>query len=176
MSREDQCWAGPALPQLGSTHVDTQAFSDAQSCSFGAAQRANLVCAGKDDSLERDWNYLTPPQKKQLLNKWEGPLNSSTCLWIPHPKCKLMSAGRHENRFWTASMPGNWSRSASQIYNVWKHQTISSSVQIPATRISSKSATAFWLTDINTPEDVSLFKIFIHGMKMSIYWCVVYWF
>lgn len=54
MSPEDQCWAGPALLQLSSTSVDTQAFSGVQSCSLGAAQRANLVRVGKDDSPEHD--------------------------------------------------------------------------------------------------------------------------
>lgn len=41
--------------------MDTQACSDAQWHSFSIAQWANLVCAGKDDSLKHDRNDLTPP-------------------------------------------------------------------------------------------------------------------
>lgn len=150
--------------------VDTQACSDAQWYSFSIAQWANLVCAGKDDSLKHDRNDLTPP------NKWEGNHNSSACLRIPHPKCELVSAGTHENRFWTTSMPENWSRSTIQIYNVWKHHTISSSVQMPAARISSKSARALWVTGINAPENVSPFQISLHSIKMTIYWYAFHWF
>lgn len=53
MSPEHHCWAGE--------HACGR--SGAQACGFSIAQRANLVCAGKDDSLKHDCNDLTPPNK-----------------------------------------------------------------------------------------------------------------